>query len=170
MRQQIGAFTLWSHEETGNQWTYIRDKQVASWCRAHNLVWHEYPSNGVVRRLKTRNEWSKIRDQRMSAPIFKSPENINAISGITTQDLPKKNNTMFGTMHSGSVQKGGRTEAIKTLDSFLKERARNYMQTISKPGISARNCSQPQYAHHIWHTICKRNRTNHKRENKLPYK
>jgi deoxyribodipyrimidine photo-lyase len=33
-------------------------------------------------------------------------------------------------------------EALKTLESFLKERGRNYMQTISKPGVSARHCSR----------------------------
>jgi deoxyribodipyrimidine photo-lyase len=30
--QRIGAFTLWSHQETGNAWTYERDKQVGAWC------------------------------------------------------------------------------------------------------------------------------------------
>lgn len=142
LRQQVGPFTLWSHEETGNNWTYKRDKQVASWCSSHNVIWNEYPSNGIVRRLKTRDEWSKIRDQRMNDAISQTPVNINIITGITTQDLPEKNNAIFGSNQSGSVQKGGRTEAIRTLDSFLSGRARNYMQTISKPGISARNCSR----------------------------
>jgi deoxyribodipyrimidine photo-lyase len=49
---------------------------------------------------------------------------------------------MFGVESIGSVQNGGRKEAQKTLDSFLKDRGRNYMQTISKPGISARHCSR----------------------------
>lgn len=49
---------------------------------------------------------------------------------------------MFGLDSIGYVQTGGRKEAEKTLNSFLKERARNYMQTISKPGVSARYCSR----------------------------
>jgi deoxyribodipyrimidine photo-lyase len=39
-------------------------------------------------------------------------------------------------------QTGGLVEGRKVLDSFLKERGRNYLQTISKPGISARHCSR----------------------------
>ncbi|MEM9716787.1 MAG: deoxyribodipyrimidine photo-lyase, partial [Pseudomonadota bacterium] len=34
LHAQFGTFDLWSHEETGNQWTYDRDKSIAEWCRA----------------------------------------------------------------------------------------------------------------------------------------
>ena len=73
LRHQLGTFTLWSHEETGNGWTYKRDIEVAQWCNAHGVVWHELPSNGVVRRLKSRDGWSKLRDARIHAPITPSP-------------------------------------------------------------------------------------------------
>lgn len=42
---------LWSHEETGNAWTYSRDKRVAAWCRTAGVVWHEIQNHGVQRRL-----------------------------------------------------------------------------------------------------------------------
>jgi hypothetical protein len=29
---------LWSHEETGNDWTFRRDRQVAAWCRERGVV------------------------------------------------------------------------------------------------------------------------------------
>lgn len=67
LRHELGAFTLWSHEETGNGWTYKRDIAVAQCCHAHSIVWHELPSNGVVRRLKSLDGWAKLRDERMSA-------------------------------------------------------------------------------------------------------
>lgn len=28
---------LWSHEETGNAWTFARDRAVAAWCREHGV-------------------------------------------------------------------------------------------------------------------------------------
>ena len=31
--RQFGLEALWSHEETGNSWTYQRDQRVALWCR-----------------------------------------------------------------------------------------------------------------------------------------
>ena len=50
---------LWSHEETGNAWTFARDRAVAAWCRAHGVTWHEAAQTGVVRRLKSRDGWAK---------------------------------------------------------------------------------------------------------------
>jgi deoxyribodipyrimidine photo-lyase len=142
LRHELGAFTLWSHEETGNGWTYKRDRGVAQWCLTHSIIWHELPSGGVVRRLKSRDGWAKLRDERMSAPVVTRPHLIGTIEEIATHPLPDKHHPMFGDANIGAVQAGGRKEAIKTLESFLKERGRNYMQTISKPGVSARHCSR----------------------------
>lgn len=141
LRHELGAFTLWSHEETGNGWTYKRDIAVAKWCRAHSIMWHELPYNGVVRRLKSRDGWAVLRDERMNTPIVQPPHSIIGVV-LQSHPLPDKNDRMFGDANIGSVQEGGRREALKTLESFLKERGRNYMQTISKPGVSARHCSR----------------------------
>ncbi|MFN8833202.1 MAG: deoxyribodipyrimidine photo-lyase/cryptochrome family protein [Alphaproteobacteria bacterium] len=141
-RHELGVFTLWSHEETGNGWTYNRDIAVLQWCQANGIIWNELPSNGIVRRLKSRDGWSKLRDSRMNSQIIYMPQSIVRVDGIDTHMLPDKSHAMFGDLKIGAVQDGGRKEAMKTLESFLKERARNYMQTISKPGISARNCSR----------------------------
>ena len=54
---------IYSHEETGNMWTYERDKRVQVWCKKNAIGQKEYPSNGVVRRLSSRDEWSKIRNK-----------------------------------------------------------------------------------------------------------
>ena len=35
---------------------------------------NEYPCNGVVRRLKSRDDWSKIRNQRMAKALIPKPE------------------------------------------------------------------------------------------------
>ncbi len=137
-----GEFTLWSHQESGNGWTYTRDIEVAKWCKAHDFAWFELPTNGVVRRLKSRDGWSKLRDERMNAPIIPSPQSMVALSNVQSHILPDKNDIMFGDSNIGTVQKGGRKEGLRTLDSFLRERGRNYMQTISKPGLSARHCSR----------------------------
>ena len=32
---------LWSHEETGNLWTWARDRAGGRFCRAQGVVWHE---------------------------------------------------------------------------------------------------------------------------------
>jgi deoxyribodipyrimidine photo-lyase len=142
LRHEVGDFTLWSHEETGNDWTYRRDVDVAAWCRAHGIAWHELPSNGVVRRLRSRDGWQGLRDARMSAPVLEAPKQIASVQSVASRRLPDKHDAMFGDGAIGNVQVGGRAEGLRTLASFLKERGRNYMQTISKPGVSARHCSR----------------------------
>jgi deoxyribodipyrimidine photo-lyase len=142
LHHQVGHFTLWSHEETGNGWTYQRDIAVKEWCQSQSIEWRELPSNGIVRRLKSRDGWSALRDARMSAPIVPRPILQRVAHTLTSHELPAKNHSLFSAPYGGQVQSGGRKEALKTLNSFLQERGRNYMQTISKPGISARNCSR----------------------------
>lgn len=138
---ELGPFALWSHEESGNHWTYQRDISVGDWCRSQGVDWHEFPTNGVVRRLTSRDGWAKQRDARMTSPIIPAPSQVNLIMA-PSHELPDKNHPMFGLDSIGSVQAGGRKEAEITLNSFLMERSRNYMQTISKPGVSARHCSR----------------------------
>jgi deoxyribodipyrimidine photo-lyase len=64
-----GIAALWSHEETGNGWTYARDLAVASWVKAAGIAWHEPRQFGVIRRLKSRNGWAKAWDRDMTQPI-----------------------------------------------------------------------------------------------------
>jgi len=52
LQQSFGTFTLYSHQETGNLWTYQRDVQVASWCKAQQVRWRQSAQN-AVRRGKT---------------------------------------------------------------------------------------------------------------------
>jgi deoxyribodipyrimidine photo-lyase len=142
LRQSLGAFALWSHEETGNAWTYARDKDVAAWCKAHHVDWNQSPTNGVVRRLENRDHWSAQRNVRMAKAVVDVPQLRAGADDIAAQAIPAKDDPLFGSDSIGSVQTGGRSEGLRALNSFLKERGRKYMQTISKPGISARHCSR----------------------------
>ena len=45
---------LYAHEETGNAWTFARDRAVAAWCRQRGVVFREWRQFGVVRGLKRR--------------------------------------------------------------------------------------------------------------------
>src|SRR5690606_8320098 len=54
LKQRFGIFTLHSHEEQGNSWTFERDKAVKRWCHSNGVIWHEYAQFGVVRPVKRR--------------------------------------------------------------------------------------------------------------------
>ena len=73
IHQRHGIAALWSHEETGNGWTYARDKAVAAWAREAGVPWHEQPQTGVIRRLKTRRGWARAWDRRMAEPLTARP-------------------------------------------------------------------------------------------------
>jgi deoxyribodipyrimidine photo-lyase len=142
LRHQFGIFELFSYQETGNGWTYNRDIQVLKWCKSQNISWQEFQSNGVIRRLVKRDNWADLRNAAMRKQVIAPPQKIQALQGIETQEIPTKDSLMFGAEEIGNVQRGGRAQGLTVLESFLKERGSRYMQTISKPGVSARNCSR----------------------------
>ena len=152
INEKFNIENIYSHEETGNKWTYERDKRVQVWCIQNGIVQKEYPTNGVVRKLSSRNEWSKIRNKRMSETIYPKPKYINPIQKIIHTKLPSKDDELFGVPINGRVQKGGRIEALNDLKSFLNERSSNYLYHISAPGKSEKYCSRLS-AHLTWGTL-----------------
>ncbi len=134
--------TLWSHEETGNAWTYRRDIEVGAWCRAHSVIWHEVPQTGVVRRLKSRDGWAKRWDRFMAKPLTPEPPGIEAVLGIGQETLPAPQ--MMGLSFDGCTarQTGGRLAALATLASFLDERGKPYRRAMSSPLGGAEACSR----------------------------
>ena len=143
-RQTLGDFELHSHEETGNAWSYARDLRLADWCRTRGIKWNEYPANGVIRRLGDRDRWAAKRNARMQKALVTLPNTISFApldSRIHLEPLPEVSDPRFGPS-TPRVQRGGRSEALKVLESFLSDRSERYMTTISKPGVSARHCSR----------------------------
>jgi deoxyribodipyrimidine photo-lyase len=142
-----GRYALWSHEETGNDWTFQRDRHVSAWCRERGIVWTETPSNGVVRRLGSRDGWATRRDTVMRAARRAQPRTLHFVTPASAcidaaaalEDIAPEASP---SPPIASVQRGGRREGLGVLASFLDSRSSRYMRTISKPGVSARHCSR----------------------------
>jgi deoxyribodipyrimidine photo-lyase len=64
---------LYAHEETGNAISYTRDKNIIQYCKKHNISFTEYPNNGIVRRLESRDIRDTIRKKRMLDTIITNP-------------------------------------------------------------------------------------------------
>lgn len=144
--------SLYTHEESGNGWTYERDEAVLRWCRSHQITCSEYPSNGVVRRLKGRDEWSAIRNARMAQALVPKPKKLIPVSGVKLGCIPSKDDPVFGGNVPGITQGGGRRQGIKTLRSFLEERGKEYIYRLSAPGPSEKYCSRLS-PHLAWGTL-----------------
>ena len=136
---------MYSHQETGNLKTFERDLEVQNFCKEHQIVWHEYQNNGVIRRLRSRKNWEKRWLEFMEASQYQvdikdlnlSQLDNNFFEKIKGQELPKlffETNKLF--------QPGGTSYGLKYLTSFVNNRGKNYSFHISKPLISRKSCSR----------------------------
>ena len=133
---------LYTHEETGNLWSYHRDKAIQNLCDNINIAEHMSPSNGVIRKLRSRDGWSKIRTARMAENIHPKPHGLQSVPLCKSDPLPDKTDPMFGNLPIANVQKGGRSQALTDLRSFLIHRSHGYLSNISAPHLSEFHCSR----------------------------
>ncbi|MCY4334280.1 MAG: deoxyribodipyrimidine photo-lyase [Litoreibacter sp.] len=137
LRAETEATRLISHEETGNLWTFARDKRVAAWAREKGVAWEELPQSGVMRRLPSRNGWAKQRDgfmyqPQLSMPAALPPHGIDP-GAIPDLDLPDT---------CPERQRGGRDQALSLLGGFLTERGQSYRSAMSSPLAGEWACSR----------------------------
>jgi deoxyribodipyrimidine photo-lyase len=136
---------IFSSEEIGNGLTYERDKAMKNLFNSHNINWHEYQTNGIVRRLKNRKLWEKMWEAQMTAPPkLVDEQNLNIVHLNSKIYSPLKGvelNTDITTRNK-NFQEGGEYWAWRYLDNFTKERHVNYSKHISKPLLSRTGCSR----------------------------
>jgi len=143
--------TLISHEETGNLWTYARDRRVAGWARGAGIDWHERRQTGVVRRLAGRNGWARLRDGFMAADIAPTPA-LRAVPGVEPGVIPTARALRLAEDRCPNRQAGGRAQGVALLDSFLTQRGERYRSSLSSPVTGERACSRLS-PHLAWGTL-----------------
>lgn len=141
VRREYGIAEIVSHEETGNHWTYARDKALAAWARERGIPWTELAQCGVVRRLPDRDGWAKARDRHMRAPVLPPPMLRGAPVGETGR-VPSPED--LGLVPDGihTRQDGGRPAGEALLSSFLEARGLTYRRAMSSPVEGAEACSR----------------------------
>jgi len=137
LRRRHGALALHSHEETGNLWTFARDRRVAAWARAQGVVWEEHAQFGVRRGMRDRDHWARFFARRMEAPVIAPP------AYLTGTDEPQ------GGLPDWPCEDGlerpqppGRGAALALLDSFFAGRGADYRRGMSSPISGVRVCSR----------------------------
>jgi deoxyribodipyrimidine photo-lyase len=141
IRQTHGVAALWSHEETGNDWTFARDKAVVRWARSHGIPWHEIAQHGVVRRLGSRNGWASAWDRQMAEPIVGAPLRLSPFDA-KSERLPVPSELGLAADGCSQPQRGGRRAGLDLLASFLDGRGRDYRRQMSNPLSGAQGCSR----------------------------
>lgn len=132
---------LWSHQETGNGWTYQRDLAVKEWVKKHDIPWHELIQNGVVRGGMSRDKWLPHWEHYMNQPLLTLPKNFKTIN-LPSDPLPSAIDLGLANDQCKYRQKGGRQEGLKLLNSFLFERGESYSKAMSSPVTAFDSCSR----------------------------
>jgi deoxyribodipyrimidine photo-lyase len=137
---EIGA--LWSHVETGNNWTFQRDKAVAAFCKSNAITWHQRNQFGVFRALENRDEWSRRHGAFMQNPLASKPVFTADHLVFETAPIPSASELGLADDPCPLRQRGGRCEALRLLNSFFNGRGKNYSFRMSSPLSAAESCSR----------------------------
>lgn len=124
---------VYAHEETGNNWTYKRDENLRNFFRESGVGFHEFPTNGVVRRLPNRNQWSSYHKKRMSQEIVQPPNSLRKVDNLESQPFQVVGQHYFHRDSFNQIQSGGRSKGIELVKSFAERRAKRYRSTLSSP-------------------------------------
>jgi deoxyribodipyrimidine photo-lyase len=143
----VAIAAIHAHEETGNSVSYARDRRVRSWARAHGVAMHEVPSNGVVRRLPSRDHWSDTWNARMGESIVRAPEQVQGTdavpsAGLLDADALAAHGIRMRHDDTSAREPGGERAGRAALRSFLLERGRTYRRAMSSPLEASDACSR----------------------------
>ncbi len=136
---------LFAHEETGNDWTYARDKAVIAWTRNSNIPFYELAQNGVIRRIATRDGWAARWDKTMAEPQLPAPQLrplANHGIDIDIGQVPTAPDLNLPRDFCPGRQKGGRRDALTQLGKFLSITGLPYRRAMSSPSEGALHCSR----------------------------
>jgi len=142
LRQQHTIAALWSHEETGNAWTFARDRTVAGWARTHGIPWHERRQFGVIRGLRDRTGWARRWDRLMRRPALPAPASLRTLPSIDPDPIPDRPAPSLADDPCPGRQTGGRRAGLATLESFLATRGRPYRAAMATPLEGESACSR----------------------------
>ncbi len=136
---------LYAHEETGNAWTFARDRAVAAWCRRRDVVFREWRQFGVVRGLKRRARWASQWEALMDVPLIDAPRALRPLPAhpaLAPGAIPDWPRGLAASAQDETVQPGGRAAALRCLQGFLHERGEHYTRQMSSPLTAGRACSR----------------------------
>lgn len=141
LREGHGVTRLVSHQETGNLWTFARDKRVADWAQGQGVDWQDCPQPGVIRGLGHRRGWQSRRDRAMKGAVADMPEALSP-HRLDPGAIPDAADLRLTFDPCPGRQKGGRARGLDQLTSFLDSRADGYLRGMSSPLTAADACSR----------------------------
>ena len=142
LRKDYHISNIYSHEEIGTEWSYKRDIQFGEWCKSRELNWKEFPTNAVVRRLNNRDNWYKLRTERLMEDVIPAPNQLKFENELRIDSISSSKEIGIIPRKLRDKYKPGEIEAKKSLDSFLNKRGMNYRYEMSSPITGENSCSR----------------------------
>ncbi|MEE4660564.1 MAG: FAD-binding domain-containing protein, partial [Halieaceae bacterium] len=143
LHQHAGIAAVYSHEETGLDITFRRDRTVARWLAERGIPWHESQSHGVERGRRDRDQWNRRWHEVMQAPqVHPDLARLRTFTPAHPDLLALVHRTPPAWREASAMQAGGESTATATLESFFAERGKLYQRMISKPEASRVHCSR----------------------------
>lgn len=127
---------VFSHEETGVDWTFQRDIQVAHVFKSLGVEFRELMNFGVFRRFKNRDVWAQKRMSWLNQKLSEAPRHQANPPQIMSLSLQAIEDRLGIRPTPKNIQRGGSAQAQETLISFLNSRGESYLADISKPELS----------------------------------
>jgi deoxyribodipyrimidine photo-lyase len=148
-----GIHRILTHEETGHLKSFARDKAVRRWCKSNSIPIMEYNQTGVTRCLKSRDDFTKHFSSFVHAPLWHTPTQSEIesmqrrlVRGLTLHGLcqrplcPMAHEIVEIPLEHRKDridrQRGGESEGLASLESFLNHRGKYYASGISSPNTS----------------------------------
>src|SRR5690606_27304104 len=144
LQSQYKVLSVFSHQETGILATFNRDKSFKRFCKNNLIDWQENINNGIYRGLQNREQWVDKWEDYMNKPLCEfHPKAEQFLNSEAIEILEQQFQTVsLPTSKSSILQKGGTSTGLKYLESFLENRYKNYMFSISKPLDARKSCSR----------------------------
>ncbi|MBU6165292.1 MAG: deoxyribodipyrimidine photo-lyase [Alphaproteobacteria bacterium] len=135
-----GISAIHAHQETGNLWSFGRDKAVRRWAQAAGVPVHEAMLHGAWRALNSRNGWAARWEAMMRAPRLPAPAGIT-MAALASDPMPQPADIGLAP-DPCARQPGGRREGLTLLKGFLATRGRPYRAAMAAPDSGATHCSR----------------------------
>ncbi len=142
--------TVWSHQETGNAWTFARDRAVALLLRERGVRWEERRQHGVLRGLRRRDGWATRWERLMRAPSIPTPPALH--TAPTAAGVLPATPAQMSADDPPYRQDGGRAAGLGLLNTFFGPRGRDYRRAMATPVDAFDACSRLS-PHLAWGTL-----------------
>jgi len=154
LHRRHGLAAIHTHEETGLQWAYDRDRSVRRWALQAGVSLREQSQTGVLQDRAHRDAWAAHWNELMSRPRLKAPDTI-PMADVPSAPWPIAEDFGLGPDDCPERQPGGRAAGVELLRSFLSGRGRRYGQALSHPAEAA-DISSRVSAHLAFGTVSAR--------------